>query len=448
MLSAVSFKIYEMRRYLVLSLVISMVAIPIANSFVIQRDRNRNEMYGEGFWIYGFGIYNMTDQELAEALPEEWEFNDGDHVLPDYLGNITYEYPVFGLIFFSIATALFPGVNELQPLWLNFLLVLVFNLNLVLIAILLKDKIYHETWARLFFGGYFVYGLILSAGGGKLEPIVDCLLLMALVLRQEKQMGKAMFTLGLAVQTKIYPGVAFPLFFLDAPMASIWFFISALLTVVPFTFAGVGFDSLIMHFLNTSSYSAHIVNPMYPGLFSATPDLTQDPITYYSWPPALIPIVLYVVFLLYTVPHYLPSLSEMKERSWRGRIESFVPLYIYMLPAILFLYRWVMPWYLFWMGIMIFFYERDDYSIGYLKEITVVGFLYSSGLAFNWPYFASAPLQDFLSHFTSGWYTLFGIILMIGVTIVSYLVWKVEFERRERRAKIVKEAEERGELII
>ncbi|TFF92502.1 hypothetical protein EU545_00790 [Candidatus Thorarchaeota archaeon] len=448
MLSAVSFKIYEMRRYLVLSLVISMLAIPIANSFVIQRDRNRNEMYGEAFWIYGFGVYNMTDQELAESLPEEWGFNDGDHVLPDYLGNITYEYPVFGLIFFSIATALFPGVNQLQPLWLNFLLVLVFNLNLVLIAILLKDRIYTENWARLFFGGYFVYGLIMSAGGGKLEPIVDCLLLMALVLRQEEQMGKAMFTLGLAVQTKIYPAVAFPLFFLDAPMASIWFFISALLTVIPFAFAGVGFESLIMHFLNTSSYSAHIVNTLYPGLAFATPDLTQDPITHYPWPPALIPLVLYVAFFIYTVPLYLPTLSELRTKSWRERIDSLVPLYVYMLPTILFVFRWVMPWYLFWMGIMIFFFERDKYSIGYLKEITVVGLLYSCGLAFNWPYFISAPLHDFLSHFTSGWYTIIGVLLMILVTIVSYFIWKVEIERREKRAKAVREAEERGELII
>ena len=142
MLSAISFKIYEMRKYLILSLAISMIAIPIANSLVIQRDRNRNEMYGEAFWIYGFTVYDMTDQELAEALPAEWGFNDGLHVLPVYLGNITYEYPVFGLIFFAIGTFLFPGVNDFQSLWLNFLLVLVFNLNQVLIAILLRDKIF------------------------------------------------------------------------------------------------------------------------------------------------------------------------------------------------------------------------------------------------------------------------------------------------------------------
>jgi len=96
----------------VLSLVISILAIPIADSMVIERDRNRNEMYGEAFWIYGFGVYSMTDQELAEALPPEWDYNDGDHVLPGYLGNITYEYPVFGLVFFAIATWINSGLSS------------------------------------------------------------------------------------------------------------------------------------------------------------------------------------------------------------------------------------------------------------------------------------------------------------------------------------------------
>ncbi|MHA1576715.1 MAG: hypothetical protein ACTSU3_05080, partial [Candidatus Thorarchaeota archaeon] len=372
MLSAVSFKIYEMRKYLVLSLAISMLAIPIANSLVIQRDRNRNEMYGEAFWIYGFSIYDMTDQELAEALPAEWGYNDGLHVLPDYLGNITYEYPIFGLVFFAIGTFLFPGVNDFQSLWLNFLLVLVFNLNLVLIAILLRDKIFKVNWARLFFSGYFIYGLVMSAGGGKLEPIVDCLFLMALVLRQEGQNGKAMFTLGLSVQTKIYTVVAFPVLFFYAPVSAIWFIASALMTVIPFGFLGANFESLIMHFLNTSDYSGgNIVNPMYPGFFTATPDYLA-PGTTYLWPPALIPLVIYIAFMLYTIPLYIPGKSDFIKASWKERIHLLKPLYVYALPGILFVFRWVMPWYLFWLGGMIFLFDKDEHKIGYLKQITIV----------------------------------------------------------------------------
>ncbi|MHA2034586.1 MAG: hypothetical protein ACTSX3_04770 [Candidatus Thorarchaeota archaeon] len=448
MLSAISFKIYEMRRYLVLSLVISLVAIPIANSFVIQRDRNRNEMYGEAFWIYGFRVYDMTDQQLAESLPPEWGFNDGLHVLPSYLGNVKYEYPVFGLIFFAIAVWLFPGVNDLQPLWLNFLLVLTFNLNLVLIAILLGNKIYYSQWARLFFGGYFVYGLMMSAGGGKLEPIVDCLLLMSLVLWREGQKGKSMFTLGLAVQTKIYPVVVFPLLFIEAPAVSVWFFVSMLLTIIPLTSLGANFDSLVMHFLNTSQYSSYIVNPLYPGLGLATPILGTDPLQTYMWPPGFIPIVMYIAFMLYTIPLYLPSKKEFLDASWKGRVMLLKPLYIYLLPGVLFAYRWVMPWYLFWLGILIFLFDRDEHAIGYLKELTIVGLVYSFGVACNWPYFISGPLVDFVAHFKSGWCTLIGLLVMIAFTGVSYLIWKKEIERRERKAKLLREAEARGELII
>ncbi|MCJ7817314.1 MAG: hypothetical protein MUP60_00555, partial [Candidatus Thorarchaeota archaeon] len=64
MLSAISLSIYEHRKYLVLTLVVSLIAIPIADTLIIQRDRNRNEMYGEAFWIYGFSVYDMNDTEL------------------------------------------------------------------------------------------------------------------------------------------------------------------------------------------------------------------------------------------------------------------------------------------------------------------------------------------------------------------------------------------------
>jgi hypothetical protein len=68
MLSAISLSIYEFRKYLVLSLVISILAIPIADAMVIERDRNRNEMYGEAFWIYGFGVYNFLQSQLGFFL--------------------------------------------------------------------------------------------------------------------------------------------------------------------------------------------------------------------------------------------------------------------------------------------------------------------------------------------------------------------------------------------
>ncbi len=446
MLSAISFKIYEFRKYLVLSLVISMLAIPIADFFVIERDRNRNEMYGEAFWIYGFNVYNWTDHDLARAMGPDW--SDGYHTLPEYLSNITYEYPVFGLIFFAIATGLFPGAHGLQHLWLNFILVLVFNLNLVLIAILLRDKIYTKNWARMFFAGYYVYGLIMSAGGGKLEPIVDCLFLMALVLRKEGQMGKSMFTLGLSVQTKIYSAVALPLLFLQAPTAIIWFLASTMLTVIPFAFLGASFNSLLGHFVNSTEYSPYPVNPLYPGLFFATPDPHNPTASSYLWPPALIPLIVYVMFMLFTVRIYLPKRDDFKAAGFREKLNLLVPLYVYLLPSILFAFQWVMPWYLFWLGPMIMFFEKDEHAVGYLKELTVIGFLYAFGVLYNYPYFVNGPLPDFMIHFPHGWWTLVGFGILAVLVFIAYVIWKKLFERRELKAKLIREAEARGELVF
>jgi hypothetical protein len=451
MLSAISLGIYEFRKYLVLSLMISLIAIPICDAMVIQRDRNRNEMYGEGFWIYGFSIYQMNDRELAEALPPGWGFNDGNHVLPEYLENVNYEYPVFGLVFFAIATWLYPGTGGLQPLWLNFLLVLVFNLNLVLIAILLREKLYKANWARLFFGGYFAYGLLMSAGGGKLEPIVDCLLLMALVLWRENQNGKAMFTLGLSVQTKVYTAVAFPLMFIANPLSSVWFIASMAMTVIP-VFFGADFGSLISHIFNLSSYSAYIVNPLYPILGFATPELVDNVVvSSYAWPPALIPLTIYVFFMLSTIRKYIPEKSEFAGKSLRMKLYTLKPFYLYLLPGVLFIFRWVMPWYLYWLAPLVVLFERNDRARGYLKQVTLVGLLYTLGLVANWPYFWTNPLPQFVEHFPYGLWTIGGLVLLMLMTALAFLVWKWVFSHQSRLER--KEAERRaaeisGELII
>ncbi|MHA2432096.1 MAG: hypothetical protein ACXADO_02575 [Candidatus Thorarchaeota archaeon] len=444
MLSAISITIWRFRKYLVLSLVISMIAIPFANYLVIERDRNRNEMYGEAFWRFGFNVYSMTDDEVAEAMG----YNPENYTLPDYLGNVTYEYPVFGLIFFAIAAWLFPGQGGVQPLWLNFILTLVFNLNLVLVAILLGERIFKKNWARMLFSGYYVYGLIMSAGGGKLEPIVDCLLLMALVLNKENQHGKAMFALGLSVQTKIYSVVALPILFILSPLSIIWFFASTLLTVIPFLFLGADFSTLLSHFLNTTEYSSYVVNPIYPGLFLGTPEVSSDPVTYYMWPPALIPAVIYLAFMLMTFRMYLPSKTDFAKASLRAKFQLLFPLYIYILPAILFVFRWVMPWYLFWLGPMIFLFNEDRHAVGYLKQLVVVGLVYALGIFCNLPYFLSGPLPDFMIHFPLGWYTLLGLVLLLGSAAVAYGIWKWTFERREKKAQMIREASARGELIV
>jgi hypothetical protein len=342
---------------------------------------------------------------------------------------------------------LFPGSGGLQPLWINFLLALVFNLNLVLLAILLKDKLQTKFWARMFFSGYFVYGLIMSAGGGKLEPLVDCLLLMSLVLWQEKQHGKAMFTLGLSVQTKIYSVVVFPVFFLTNPLSSVWFIGSLFVSVIP-SFFGASFESLISHFLNTSGYSTYIVNPMFPGLTWGTPDLSTTPTTFYWWPPAAIPLFLYVFFMLLTIRPYLPTKKDLEGKSIRLKLLELKPFYLYLLPAVLFAFRWIMPWYLYWLAPVVLLFDKEEHAIGYMKQVTVVGFLYVIGLFCNWYYFISYPLPDFIEHFPLQQGTFIGLALIMILAGITYVAWKWEFDRRDRKAAFIREAEARGELII
>jgi uncharacterized membrane protein len=454
MLAAISLSIYEHRQYLVLSLVISMIAIPIADILVVQRDRNRNEMYGEAFWIYGFTVYNMNDTELVHNLDTQYgfNFNESLYTLPDYLGGVHYEYPVFGLIFFAIATWLFPGsgAGSLQPLWLNFLLVLVFNLNLVLLTILLGDKMRTMKWARYFFGAYFAYGLTMAAAGGKLEPIVDCLLLMALVLWKENQHGKSMFTLGLSVQTKIYPLVAFPVLFLGDPLSSVWFLASMFVTVFP-VFFGANFESLFAHLTNEASYSTFIVNPIWPGLALGTPNMygSADPSLTYLWPPALIPAIIYAVFVLLTFRNYLPNRTELAGKSIHEKLVSLIPVYLYLIPSLLLVFRWIMPWYLYWFAPVIVLFKDDSRALGYLRQTALVGLLYLLGIIVNWPYFIAGPLPAFMEHFpVSAAETIGGLILLVISICIAYFAWKLEIERRERKAITVREAEARGELII
>jgi len=454
MLSAISLSIYEHRKYLVLSLVISMIAIPIADVLVIQRDRNRSEMYGEAFWIYGFAVYNMNDTELAADLRTNYglNFDEDLYTLPGYLGGVEYEYPVFGFIFFAIATWIFPGsgAGSLQPLWLNFLLVLVFNLNLVLLTILLGDKLRTLKWARYFFGAYFAYGLAMSAGGGKLEPIIECLLLISLVLWKEHQHGKSMFALGLSVQTKLYSIVVFPILFLGNPLSAVWFFASMFLTIVP-VFFGARFESLISHLLNTSGYSSFIVNPLWPGFALGTPDLNNpmNPTAVYVWPPALIPIIIYAGFMCLTIRDYLPKRTDLHGCSFKEKLIRLLPFYLYLIPSILFVFRWIMPWYLFWFAILIVLFKSDKQAIGYLRQLTLVGFLYLLGIAANWPYFISGPLPAFMEHFPASMAeAIGGLILLVISTCVAYFLWKLEIERREKKAVLLREAEARGELII
>jgi len=187
---------------------------------------------------------------------------------------------------------------------------------------------------------------------------------------------------------------------------------------------------------------------MYPGLLFTTP--TKGPLAgvTYLWLPALIPIIIYIAFMILTVGKYLPNKEKFLKVSWREKLNLLVPLYIYMLPAILFYFRWEMPWYVFWLGPIAIFLRNDEQAMGYLRQIALVALLYTVGVFINWPYFIAGPLPDFSEHFKTGWWALGGLALIIGLAGASYLLWKATFDRRERLAARRHDAEARDELII
>jgi hypothetical protein len=203
--------------------------------------------------------------------------------------------------------------------------------------------------------------------------------------------------------------------------------------------------------LNTSSYSSFIVNPLWPGFTIATPDLSNpmNPTATYMWPPALIPIIIYVAFMFLTVRSYLPKGTDLHGYSIKEKLIRLVPFYLYLIPSVLFVFRWIMPWYLFWFAPLIVILKNDKQAIGYLKQITLVGLLYLLGIAANWPYFIAGPLPAFMEHFPASMTeTIGGLILLVISTCVAYFLWKLEIERREKKAILLRDAEARGELII
>jgi len=211
---------------------------------------------------------------------------------------------------------------------------------------------------------------------------------------------------------------------------------------------GASFDSLVSHMLNLSTYSPYIVNPMYPGLATGTPIL-DSPGDSYFWFPALIPLIIYSFFMLATFRQFLPSKEEFYENSLFQKIKSLTPLYLYAFPFILFfMFRWVMPWYLYWLGPVVLLFNTNKHSLAYMKQLALLGLLYLLGLVVNWPYMISGPIPEFIEHFPYDWNSIYGFILLGVLASGAFAIWRWTFDRRERNAAILRAAQARGELII
>ena len=84
--------------------------------------------------------------------------------------------------------------------------------------------------------------------------------------------------------------------------------------------------------------------------------------------------------------------------------------------------------------------DKAPRTVGNFIKLVDQGFY--NGLIFH------RVIPDFMIHFPLGWYTLLGLVMLLGSAAVAYGIWKWTFERRERKAKLIREARARGELIV
>ncbi len=368
--------IRKYRNLLLLSLTLSFILIPVIDSIIIERDRNRNMLYGQVFLIEGLEVFNRTDKDLNEtyAVPS-------DHLLTDVL-NVSYEYPIITLLVYA-------GLAALEPGWYgphyiaNVLFTLIFHLNIILF-LYIGQNYWDRKWFWFMGGFYYFFGFFMSVGFGKADPLADFFWLVSLSLfRQERRWLSNAF-LGLAFHTKAYPIMILPVMFLVDPITILAFGAVAGILFVPLMLAGVGYGALVSHFTSDPNYAATIQNPFYIGL------IWNNPVA------VLAPLVL-VVVLLYGI---------LDTGSWHGipfprpklRKRDVRMVIIFLLPLVLIFVSWVLMWYYYWVVIPMFYLKDSEDMRKY--RFMIIGLLIAHflGVLLNFEYFLAGPIQEFFGH--------------------------------------------------
>jgi hypothetical protein len=365
------------RKYVILSLTISMLLVPLTDALIVQRDRNRSMVYGELFWQLGLGVYGISDHDLNVTYHVP-----ADHMLTGVL-NVTYEYPIVALLFYAVLAAVEPGMYGPSHYIANCVLVIIAHLNVVLFLCLSQGH-WDKRWFKQLFWLYYFFTLSYAVGFGKAEPLADLFMLGSFVLMKQGASWKANALLGVAVQTNVYPAQAFPVFFAAGPLASVWFVASLLVLSLPLMAAGIGYSSLLAHLTNSPSYATITTNPFYVGLAITNP-------------VALVAPALLVVAFLYCVLETKP-LGRIRIPILKLRFTSLTTIYIFSLPLVLVFFSWVLIWYYSWFIPMALLLKTPEEMAKYRWMIVAILLAHFVGLALNPHYFLSGPLAEFLGH--------------------------------------------------
>jgi hypothetical protein len=365
------------KKFLALSLIVSFILVPIVDSIVVERDRNRNMVYGELFWQEGLGVYEISDRDLNETynVPE-------DHMLTGVL-NVTYEYPIIALLFFACLAAIEPGVFGPNHWLANFVILIIHHINFVLF-LYIGRKYLEENWFKQITLIYFIMGLASSILFAKIEPLADLFLLSSIVLLKDGKYWKANAILGLAVQTKLYPIMFLPFFTAASSFASLAFFACLFITYLPVLLSGVFYDSLVAHLLSSSQYAAFITNPFYIGLVQLNP---------FS---AITPIILIIAFAYSIFEVRLKNSVPFPTR--KLRVKEWTTILLYGLPLILIFFSWVLVWYYSWFMIPVLFFKRNEDMSKYRIMIIAIWIAHIIGILINFSYFLEGPIAEFLAH--------------------------------------------------
>ncbi|MFW9918769.1 MAG: glycosyltransferase family 87 protein [Candidatus Thorarchaeota archaeon] len=369
--------ILRYKNLLILSLALSLFFIPITDFLVIQRDCNRNMLYGELFLTEGIEVYDFTDRYLNETydIPS-------DHLLTD-VHNVSYEYPIVTLLFYAGLAALEPG--WFGPHYLaNVVLVFIFTINIILL-LYAGQEYWSRKWFWLFGGTYYFFGFFMSVVFGKADPLADLLWMISFLLYKEGKMFSAGATLGIAFQTKIYPAMILPVLIAASPLALVGFLISSGVLAAPLLLAQIQYNALFEHFFATSSYANIIPNPFYIGHVFANPLAIIAP-------AAFMISVIYGLFQTKRIRNVpVPTLS-LRTRDWRT-------IYIFLLPLALIFIPWVLMWYYYWFIIPFLYLGREEDMRMYQSVAIGIFLAHALGLLVNFQYLLSGPIQDFISHF-------------------------------------------------
>jgi len=368
---------YRYKKALLISLIFFLLAVPVFDSLIIQRDRNRNMAYGQIFWQEGLKVYDLNDRDLFEkyGVPE-------DHLLTGVL-NVTYEYPVITLFFYAALAALDPGTYEPTHFIVNWVLAIFAHMNFVMFAYLGQSYLTNRWFKRLGML-YYCYAFAFSVIFPKEEPFVDFLFMSSLVLFQKGMYWRSYGVLGVAFQTKIYPAMAFPLLLPNAPLASLAFFGTALMLSIPLLLTGMGYESLLAHLFNYSGYAEIITNPFYAGW------VFENPLA------IIAPLLLVYSFLLAAfetsnigpMPYPRPHL---RTRDWRA-------IYVYALPLLLILFSWTQIWYYSWFVIPALLLRSSNDMENFRWIMVGVWIAHFAGILLNLEYFIEGPFIEFFNH--------------------------------------------------